>query len=573
MADRWARLDPGQGAPTTPVGYGAGDPGGGVGTAIGQLLQELWDAQVESYQESGGFAKGLARDIGYGLGSNLTGLASLPVRALPGDVTTSANPLQQGLAPLVRLDDALWESLSPGGKAASLASAPERLLGAVPLVFLSKVGKVAKPEKTVGMGPGTIADLYRGIVRGKEKGIRTSPVEGGEFRPLHLGTRQTALERIEDVVPIYTNRDPTLTQFDLPVRGTLGTFERPLRDPGSSWVGNAETRAALQQLGVDAVLYRNSVEGAGQVSLEALADLIQKGEPSTFSRNADLLEQAVAAEREAGYQLYLPEVAKQSGRVGYSDVMEPGEAVRELGLQQHPRAMPTYTPRWEWEDVWQAAKEKVGTAKSAEPQQLSLQQFGHQQQSVPPSAPVTTAPKLPLSSETASLSKQLSDRYGAFGVDTSTNLEELADKISDGQVMPEVLAQLYRGSTLPNAHYSQNFAKFAPSGAHPSYDFETTYKHIQGMFKPGRLTAGLNSSAAAFLHDVNSVEDSPGPVAVSFLIRAGARALKTTEDGSLLKAYDDLDTDVFRLEWLNALERLPPTNIYRKLGKKYLGIK
>ena len=43
MADQGRRLDPG-GAPTAPTGYGAGDPGGGVGSAISQLLQEVWEA-------------------------------------------------------------------------------------------------------------------------------------------------------------------------------------------------------------------------------------------------------------------------------------------------------------------------------------------------------------------------------------------------------------------------------------------------------------------------------------------------------------------------------------------------
>ena len=568
MADQGRRLDPG-GAPTAPVGYGAGDPGGGVGSAIGQLLQEVWEAQAQDYMESGGFAKGLAKDIGYGLGSTLTGLASLPVRALPGEAATSTNPLQQKLAYLTALDDLLWEGLSPAGKAATLTSTPERLLGAVPLAFLSKVGKVEKTEKEVGMGPGTIVDLYRGIVRAPGKEIRTSPVEGGEFRPLHLGTRQTALERTRHVAQGYPSKEPIVTQFDLPVRGTLGTFERPLSDPGSDWVKNAETRAALQQLGVDAVLYRNSVEGRGQISLEALADLIQKGEPNVFTNTPERLKQAVEAEAKAGFQLYLPRIAKQSEPIqSTSGLMDPGEAAKELGLQ-HPRgARDLY---WEWDDVWQAARTKAGGAQSTEPQQLSLQQFGHQQQAVPPSAPVAATSQLP--DIVVPLSKQLEDRYGA-SLALSTNLEELADKLSTGQVTPKVLGQLYEGSSVPNLRYSQNFAKTSKSGGDvPPYDFEATYKHIQGMFKPEYLAKGLVSSANVFL-DATPKDSAPGLIAVRFLIRAGARANKMDTGSSYQKVWEALDTsNMWSSDWLDALQQLSPTNVYRQLGEKYLGIK
>jgi hypothetical protein len=61
-----------------------------------------------------------------------TGLAALPVRALPGDVLTSANPLQQMLAPLVRADDYAWEQLSPAAKAASMAADPSDVRRMIP---------------------------------------------------------------------------------------------------------------------------------------------------------------------------------------------------------------------------------------------------------------------------------------------------------------------------------------------------------------------------------------------------------------------------------------------------------
>lgn len=368
MANGPRRLDPGQ--TTEPVTPSATYPEGGPGFAdtVANIMKmaaeapwKLGEAQVEAYSSP----EGVMRDLMGVAGGLITGAPSLPARATPA-VPAAAR--------LAALDDYLWESLSPAGVIASLMGAPESAIGkgvalaGVPMGFI-------KAGKGPGMGKGTLTDVHRGIVRQEGKELRTTSKipeaeqtrTAGDFRPFHAGSERTAWERLKDL----TSRrgTPGVAEYDIPVRGTLGTFEKPLEDPGNNWVKEAKYRDALNALGIDAIIYRNTVEGHGDISVEALADMVVKRNrefawPSEeFQPRKDAIENILQGIRDEATQLGLPGVKKQAKSLDplitdrprdldplvakHEGDMTPAEAIEELSLWDYlPRYASRRSPTW-----------------------------------------------------------------------------------------------------------------------------------------------------------------------------------------------------------------------------------
>jgi hypothetical protein len=341
------------------------------GRQVGELMSHVGKLQTESYEDP---QEGAKRDLIGGIGSAIAGIP-----------TALATPVQQVPAAgrLVAFGDALWDMMSPAGKLISVAGIPETGVGkaigglaALPMAFTRR-------GSGPGMGAGALTDVSRSIMKTDTKPVRTKAkvdpasdtkgLDEGDFRPFHAGSYETALDRI--LALLHRGGTPTVTNYSIPVKGTLGTFDKPLPDPGSDWVKSAKDRDALTDLGIDAVLYRNTAENAGDVSLEALVDMYPKatkqftpvaGEAPNAIRSAlrvaeAELRAALSKGRHGPTQLTLPGISELAERQStYSAPnMQPYEAFDELNLWEFvDGGMPDKRTDFSWRDFMQAANNR-----------------------------------------------------------------------------------------------------------------------------------------------------------------------------------------------------------------------
>lgn len=524
-------------------------------TALADFLAAK-QAQTEAmWDEAGGALPGLAKDLGLGLASIPTGLAALGEQA--AELAALGGNKEAGPGPWASLDSAVHKQMTPAGEAVSFLGLPENWLAKVAAVPLTFITTARRANKT-GLGTGVIDDIYRGArqrVPGTE--IRTGPQRGEHFTPIHAGTEVTALDRLRLTQGSH-HGEPVITSFKLPVRDTLGTFELPLPDPGSNWITDSDTAKALRDQGIDAILYRNDVEMPGEISLEALTDMIAAS-PTTKFGNYGELGKAFEKAKAAPSQLVLPteQFLQSKSSQDYLNTLKPSEAAQLLGVY-HPR----YTPEslagerspvefgWQWSDVWEAVKKRKFIEGPPTPESVILARRAAK----PPRDTLANHYGPPKSYKTLAKWEQawqnpnlqgFKDYLQHLGGDLSqsdpVSFGAISGKIADGKFTAEDLSKVYAWPHQKGKEIEAMALHFAGQ--------QEPLTWINKAF-PGHQAAGVETM-------LNLMKDYKGqitPKAVRNLIQADAMYAGNNLKDAKLVALSDLD--VYDYRWKRTIKEL-----------------